>query len=802
MNKDTNRIFYIFVGPIGSKIVRNAEGKKVLFDGEKHTELKIPKWSEQQNLHSCEKLSELPQNQPIAIVLGKSGLIALDFDNELFNKALELYGTEGNISKSVGKIGGHLLFKYKDNDLTEYISNINGKKLNKVDTLYGNTLLYYDTDANNTKETISRNDNIDFMPLVLQYFVIAHYAKSEQTIVNTNYGETQVEQFATKVGFYIEKIRFIAESNVTTPQDKDNFNIVLSHFLKIITPRRYKDIMDKNKKKQNLQYPIEYHPDYLPEEESAHMYILSLSGVLTLDSSVSQEAHKWIIEYLNQLFSKPLEDKRINSILTRDFQSPKYQFNAKWNKVGYTKYNRKQELLEIMTYVDKAQLNFLVYNHVTNNVTFLNASTIMDYINLECGIQMKKQDLLPLLQQIKIISRPDKPFGYIDGAFNFYQMSKEMDVFYNPAKYILSWSQQEQVLTYNQEHPRWPTTTLLALENACGEKLQMFLSFMKRKYLYREYSPLIFVFFGVPHSFKSAVVNGVFANLSYNRTRKMTYEAVLEKYNAWQVNTDIVLIDEVHYMNQNEQKKLIKTINEISGNDRITSVRKMYQDFSDQAYPNELTFFLATNEQIALSNEIRDRRLVIFKSQQRVADALKLDDMEIKRRIQQESLDFAYYLASYNVSILNDKDYQSNESWKDEVYTQFQEVAHDIEDQILYAIDYNRVDKLVELLLSIGLTIPRIKQSIEYSVKLKTYYFRLFNTNEQFASIPSIFAQCSILDLGKIRKKINTMSCCKVHQSDYKDGVRLSETRKTIAYLGKELPDNLAIDITEGDIEL
>lgn len=804
MNVEANRIFYIFVGPTGSKIIRNSDGKKVLLYENKQTELLIPQWSKDENLHSCSKLSELPQDRPLALVLGKSNLIALDFDSDLFNKALNLVDNiqNGNISKSLGKVGGHLLFRYEDNELTNYIANINGKKLAKVDTLYGNTLLYYDTVANATKETISKSDELDTIPLLLQYFVIAHYAKSEQVVVNTNYADIKVEQFATKVGFYIDKIRNIITANVTTPQDAENINIVISHFLRIITPKRYKDIMEKNAKKESLEYDIAYHPDYLPESESAHMYILALSGVLTLDASVSQDAHRWIINYLNSLFSNPLDQKRVDSILGRDFQSPKYQYNPKWNKVGYTKYNRKQELIEIMTYIEKSQLNFLVYNHVTLEVLFLNSASIMDYILLECGIQMKKQELLPLLQQIKVISRPDKPFGYIDNCFNFYKMSKEQEVFYSPEKYFLSWKPQEQSLVYGPEHPRYPTTTLKALENACGDKLQMFLSFMKRKYLYREYSPLIFVFFGVPHSFKSAVVNGVFIKLSYNRTRKMNYESILEKYNAWQVNTDIVLIDEVHYMNSNEQKKLIKTINEISGNDKITSVRKMYQDFSDDTYANELTFFLATNEQIALSNEIQDRRLVIFKSQKKVSEALKLDDMEIKRRIQLESLDFAYFLASSYVNILADKDYQSNENWKDEVYQQFQEVAADIEDQILRAMEYHNIELLIELLLSIGLTIPKIKQSVEYSTKLKIYYLRVFNTNEQFASVPAIFAQCSILDLSKIKRKLNTLSCCKSNQTDYKDGARLSTTRKTIVYLGDKLPDSLDINFISDNIEL
>lgn len=792
--KEPTGIYYLEIGPQNSKIIRNPQtGKKCLLHNEQTTDIKIPQWSTDTNLKFVNNLDELPQDIPLAIHLGKSQLIALDFDDDTFNNALDINDKCDikckNISKSVGKIGGHFLYRYNDNELTKYISNPNGKKANKLDCLYGNTLLYYDTEANTTKETIS-NGPLTEIPLLMQYFVIAHYGK-EPVVITTNYNiDSKAEGFSTKIGYYLEKIYLMQQQGVSDT-DQQNYNIVMSHLMRIITPARYKTIMDTHKRTSQLKYPIDYHPDYLPDSESAHMYVLALSGVLTVDTSVSQERHAWFINILNAMFSKPLDDKRVNSILIRDFQSPKYQYNQDWNKVGYTKYNKKQELIEIFCYTDKNALNFLVYNHVTQEVLFLNASSITDFLLLECSISMKRQELLPLLQNIKIISRPDKPFGYVDGKFNFYKWSSEQEVFYSPEQYQLTWSTQELSQKYDEYHPRYPITTLRALRNACGDKLEMFLQFMKRKYVYREYSPLIFVFFGVPHSFKSAVINGVFSKLSYNRTRNMTYDAVLEKYDGWKVNTDLVLIDEVHYIVHKEQQKLIKTINEISGNAVISSVRRMYQDFSDDIYPNELTFFLATNEQIALSNEIKDRRLVIFKSEQRVSDALNMSDIDIKKHIQEESLNFAYYLSKY-VSLLNDIDFQSNERWKDEVYQVFQEVAQNIEDRLLFALEYNNMDSFIELLLSVGLTIPKIKQCVEYSAKLKLYYFRLFNTNEQFASVPGLFTNMQIIDTSKIKKKLYALKSAKIHQTDYIDGKRLSTTRKTIVLIGSELPEILA----------
>lgn len=812
-------IFYVTIGPKGSCIIRDEVGKKKLklADGS-ISDLTIPKWSYDEENDKCSnllrvnKLSELPNDIPIAIVLGISNLMVLDFDDKLFEIALKLNHNCKHIAKSIGKIGGHFIYTYADNHLTEFIGNINGKKLMKLDTLYGRCLLFINNGANQTKETIIASDELTECPLDMQYFVIAHYAKNRTDVYVEHKPKQDTSTYSTKLGFFIEKIR----STYATSAGVDIK--ILEHFMRIVTPRRYKDIMDSyeherlEKIKQNEQVdsfivasleknynpPIAYHPDMLPESESAHMYILSISGALTLDSSVSIDALSFMIKYINSLFSNPLDETRVNNIIMRDCKSSKFQYDINWQSRGFTKYNRNQELIEILSCINGNQLMFIVYNHITKEVNLLNISNLMDYMTIQFGIRPKRDELLTQLQQVKYINRPDKPFGNNtkDNTFNLYKWSAEQQVFYAPDQYFLTWTAEERSLEYNENHPKYPKVTLAALNNALNTKLGMFLRFMKRKYITREYSPLIFVLFGVPHSFKSAIVNGVFSKLSFNRTKKITYETLFEKYNAWQINTDLVLLDEVHYILGAEQKKLIKQINEISGNDVITGVRKMYSDVTEDVYKNELTFFLCTNEALTLSNETRDRRLVIFKSNYRLSEVLGMSDVDIKNSIQKESLDFAYYLANF-VKPLDDASYVSNENWKDSEYDSFMEEGYDNEDLLLRALELGNVESVIERLIILGINYKTLSKCIEYSFKLKTYQLRLFNTVESEASVPSVFnfIDCNI---NKIKKKSVLINNVKRSQSDYLAGTRLTN-KKTIFSLGSVLPSELKEAINEED---
>ena len=809
-----NGIFYVTVGPVGSSIVRDEHtGKKKLrLPDNSESSLVIPKWSYVDenspgniNVQKVNRLSELPQDRPVAIILGLSNILALDFDDKLFDIALQLPHECTHISQSVGKVGGHLLYKFEENELTRYIDNPNGKKLLSLDTLYGKCLLFINNNANTTKKTLIENDELTFCPLAMQYFVIAHYAKNKTDMFVEHRHKTEQQNYSTKLGFFINQIRVTQPTGVDTK--------ILEHFMRIVTPRRYKDVMEIAEQQRLDQLktaletpdvdnfivqsldkkynpPINYHPDMLPESESAHMYLLAISGALMLDSSVSVDSLSYIIKYINSLFSNPLDETRVNNIIKRDCHSSKFQYNLNWQNSGYTKYNKDKELIEIFSFINGSQLLFLIYNHISKETNTLNLTNLMDYITIQFGIRPKRDEILAQIQQIKVINRPDKLFGYNhkDNVFNTYHWSQEQQVFYSPDQYLLTWTPAERSLDYTEEHPRFPKVTMAALKNAMGMKRQMFLRFMKRKYMTREYSPLIFVLFGVPHSFKSAIVNGVFNKLSFNRTKKLKHEVVFDKYNAWQVNTDLVLLDEIHHLLDFEQKKLIQQLNDISGNDVITGVRKMYADVSQEVYPNELTFFLCTNEALALSTETNDRRLVVFKSDQKLSEVLGIDDLDIKNSIQRESLDFAYYLAT-QVKMLDNESYIINTNWKDTQYEDFVNEGYDNEELLLKAFELQNIEAILERLEILGVNYQTIAKCLEYSTKMGSYFLRLFNSVEKNASVPSIFTFMDI-DVKRIKKKSVLIKSIKRFQDDYVDGSKI-QNKRTYISLGKELPQEL-----------
>lgn len=744
-------IYYIELGQKGTTLVRNSNGKKVLEHNGVELPISFTNWNDKANLKTAPDLMSLPDDIPIALHLGYSELIALDFDNDFIDRALtinkELKEPCNNVSRSVNKAGGHLIYKHTKNQLTDFIATPNGKKQNSLDTLYGNCILYYANAVNKTKEVISVGE-LQEMPVAMQQLVISRYNEVVQV---SQEKQVDVQRHTTNLAYFIERMEDVN---------------VLRNLLKIITPKRYKIIMDKSQKQL-----IQYHPDHLPDTESAHMYIVAVSGVLMLDHSVSKEMHKQFIVKLNAMFSEPLDDLRIQSILTRDFRNPAYVYNSNWRNETYTRYNFNKDLIELYAILNAKTIEYIVYNRVKNSIDVLNGNTLLDYAVIQFGEKPKKEDMLKRIKLVNSISRPEKLFGYDyqTGTFNIYKRNEAQEAFYNPELYVETWSRQEQIIDYNEAHPRWPTTTLACLRNAVGTaNLRLFLSFMARKYLTHHHSPLIFVFYGVPHSFKSAVVNGVFSKLSAGRYIAIPYKTITEKFNSWMINKDLVLVDEIHYMVEKEQQGLIQTLNSVTGSKTLSGLRKMYSDIGTDTYPQEITFMLCTNAPIKLAEEVKDRRLVIFKSSQKVTDVLGMTDEQIAKAIDNEAVNFAYFLSRQ--PLLDDKAYIDNAVWKTDAYKDFQLMSQTGNDfELLPVLERADGTEVMNMFINLGFTLQQIRQSIKVTMKNNTYRLILYNANPSVATVPGLYDNIAY-EYKKFRKKLLLLDNVKTNVNDLVNG--------------------------------
>ena len=733
---------------------------------------------------------------------GRSNIIAIDFDDDLFEHALALNDTLSPehqckyIARSINKPGGHMLYRndvgYDDSSvLLEYIDKPNGKKFAKLDTLYGETLCFLATTANKTKELITppleAEQELTPIPLAMQMLIIAHYAKAEQ------YKNQSLQTTLSSSNVQGSRLGELAELALTHHDS-------MLKLLNVITPRQWKAILASNSE-SNL--PAN-HPDRLPMTESAHMYMVSLSAVLMLDPSIDGELHAKLIKAINSLFSSPLDAQRLNTILKRDIAKSNY--DKDWKSKSFIVMSRNNEPLEVFKYTAKGSNKFIVYNHLNYSLLYYDAhGPVLDYLlSVSSTGRVDKNKLIATAKHVTIIDRPDEPFGYAPAqgekkpadTFNVYKWTQEQEIFYNPH--------------IHEKDYKHPTVTLKALESAIGSEqlYKRFLPFMRRKFMTREHSPLFFVFYGVPHSFKSAVVNGVFSRLAYKRVTQPSLEVLTDKYNDFLVNKDFIVLDEIQHYMQAEKAKLIKALKEYTGNAYLLGIRAMHTTQSSDVYPQEATFVLTTNEATQLTTEAGDRRMVVFKSLTRVADALQMSNTAIQTAIEAETKDFSYYLSVHTESLYGDV-YKENYDWQDEAYKLFQENALSVEDKLAKLVDSEDWDEFFNMLLEIGITYEMSAKSLYTSPRKTGYILRIANTKDYAAAVPGLFDKANI-DYKKLAKKLQNIKHVTNSINEYVPGTStLTGSRKTEVNIVKPLNKDLikyivdtGVKPLDGDCEL
>ncbi len=687
----------------GNKLTRDPDTLKKLLNGSR--DLHIPPWKDSKNMSSS---AILPQDRVTLIHTGRSQLLVLDFDTDLFTQAqavnLSLPATQQCtlVSENIGKPGGHFFYRYSDNPVTNMIGD-NGAKKYGLDLLCGNHLVFATTIPNETKRPLSSvqtTDELIHIPEQMQSIVMGHYARNGHKTSVT--GETE-----TRTNYSSSKLGRVAREATESPAG-------LLRLLNIITTSKWGDILAG----QTSDLPSN-HPDRLPATESGHMYLVSIGNVLRLDPSVDAETYMELLFLINDLFSDPIPIDEVGDICEHD--KKRFVYNEGWDTDMLTLVTHDDELLEVYKYVDGKTIDYLVHNSTTEETIELKtAGEVTTMLASSVAEPIKKAKLDASTGMVRIIDEPSQPFGhnFADRTFNRYRWNESQTVFYQPEPYSKLY--------------RRPDTTLRALEAAIGSQLYThFLPFLRRKLMTWAHSPLFFVLYGVPHSFKSGLFNGVLGPLTPRRHMAINEETGTEKYNNWMVGKDFVFLDEAHHILHQDLRKLIKVFNSTGGSDKLTGIRAMHKSASVEEYPNELTFIIATNENIKLTTEIGERRMVVFSSNTSLTDALDMPDEEIRKRIVAEKLDFAYYLSTEvrNISL---SEYGHNRSWKNEAYADMQETVQSPMKKLVELIGNEDYEGFEELIL---LDFP----GIQLSNYTNNGHLRLFNNRDDVASQPGLF---------------------------------------------------------------
>lgn len=766
---------------------RLPDGKKMIATKNGFETIQLPKWANKDNILKVESLTDLKDDEYcLAIHTGLSNICVLDFDNELFDKALHLNDSLSEdlrctqIHKSVNKPGGHFIYEYEENDLTTYINNANGRKFAKLDTLYGNCLVYATTRLNKTKVSLVAKNNLVKMPLAMQLLVINYYSAS------TN-------KFKTGKDLHIHtgsKLALLAMRAMDFDDD-------LYSLLNIIVQPRHKELMAASAK--NLPA---MHPDRIPDGEG-YNFLLTISAVLTLDPSIDKELHKQLLFFINSKYSTPLETDRVMGLYLSDIAKPEYTYNPNWMTETFSIMSKNKELIEYYAYQDANAVRYFSFNNVTSKLEFFaTSSLLLDAITLDTGKVYKKEGTIGKMNKVRLVNTIDMPFGKNGSIFNSYKRNKEQEVFYNPALYMKSWEHNEINKPFNEDHPRYPKVTLAALRNACGDNLDKFLAFMRRKYSTREHSPLFFIFFGVPHSFKTAVVNGVFSKLSEGRFSTITPQVLMDKYNSWQVDKDLILLDEAQYISNKDLPRVISVINTITGSSIINGVRKMYSDVSTDTYPQRLTFVVATNEPVNLTNEANERRMVIFESAMKVSKALGMEDTAIASAIRDESINFAYYLAT-QIANLDDANYTINTNWKTKVYDTFQEEAVSNEQKLADAILNFNYEKLFDVFMALGGTPGYFNRCVRIRKgAIKGVNIVLYNSRPDIAGTPGLFDNIfQNLNKKALDRRLSSISHVSRYVNDVRDGYAGNKMCLFMTNIPQNLIDNNYFQIQDNILD-
>ena len=305
------------------------------------------------------------------------------------------------------------------------------------------------------------------------------------------------------------------------------------------------------------------------------------------------------------------------------------------------------------------------------------------------------------------------PYGLQGDYLNIYKQNTEQRVFYNPSLYKDEWSLEEQQLAYDDKHPRYPKVTLGALRNAIGEyNFERFLSFMRRKFMTRDHSPIFFVFYGVPHSFKTGVVNGVFSKLAAGRYLSVNSKVLLDKYTGWLKDQDLIMLDEVHHLNRSQLEEVIGFLNTVTGTPILSGLRSMYKEATNSVSNNTITFVICTNQLVSLTSEVQDRRMVLFKADTKVSTALNMTDENIMQSIKDETINFAYYLST-QISDLDDQAYKRNDSWKHIEYEEYKQDALRLEDKLISTIDKNDIKTFINICVELGISPVEFNKCVE-----------------------------------------------------------------------------------------
>ena len=601
----------------------------------------------------------------------ESGIVAVDCDNEntynLF-KALDPDYPFVFVSKGKGYPSGTFIYSYEESLDRNFSINDSGIALDFFST---KGFVYLPTKANKTKEFMPEVPKLKEMPssvkLLLLQFAKKTTPKTAASTDSSNRGTlaTLVRQFT------------------------DNDGKFIAGLFRAITP------VDFRSEEQYVKSGY-LHPKNIPDGRGSE-YLSKVSAILGADRSIDTQLYSDCMHCINDLWPSPMDETKMELTVTSPMLEGKASVNGEviwtydpdWEKDNVSLATKAGQVLE--TGYDSLNRSYYAVNQLEQTFTAIDSEGEF-FSHLKACIRglPKKATLIESMPLIQVESRPQDEFGFTDGGImkvlNTFVQSPELKILNDPDSYTEFYKRPESTIAYFEG---------LIPEDAMRN---YFLGFMKRKFTTFEYSPVVLYLLGVPGSGKDTFVN--ILETMIHGIHRPKIKQFLEKHNKWVVGSYIVQLDEYgDKMSRSIAEEVLGIIKSISGSAKI-EVRVMNRDA--YLYRHHITIVVTANRNRFIL-EFNDRRFAIAETPNKLATmkwVVKIGGLtKAIHAIQNESKDFAYYLAT-EVKSLTADEYQnppSNDNKKRIIA-----VSLGAQDRILFLIVNQMWDELIDLSYEYG----------------------------------------------------------------------------------------------------
>jgi hypothetical protein len=426
---------------------------------------------------------------------------------------------------------------------------------------------------------------------------------------------------------------------------------VVPNLFKVITPKDFRDLPEYKEK-------LYLSPSEVPEGRGSE-YLSKVSAILGADESICVDNYAKAIDTINELFLEPMPVQRLYATIIEPMAEgraaidgdPIWRYNEDWQEGKLQLVTKRNEILDIF-YDPKRLLYYAVDLLGGTTKRFDRDSDFLSFADTVAIDSLSKKDMKAAIPLVDAISTPAKAFGFFVAddhtKFNNFYPTKHLTIFKNPELY--------------REKYREPKTILQFLRSLIPDDYMRnyLLKFLRRKFDFFEYSPVVLYFIGVPGAGKDTLVHIIEKIIGVDYLARPTTKEFLEKYNAWILDKYFVQLDE--YGDQltrfEDKANALGKIKAYTGKEQI-QIRKMRTDGFNTTH---CATFIATANKNPLPIEGDDRRLALFncpttlKNEPWVIEAGGV--RQVRDKIDQEISDFAYYL-SVKVENLSADKYQT-----------------------------------------------------------------------------------------------------------------------------------------------